>query len=110
VDTHADPPRAIWHHPFDDDDFLRAHPDVRGQQYAPPPGSPGGLAGGDHDPRHASDHGGTGVGGAGGASDDGEHHRRGGMIGKLKDMKEARDARKLEKDEVSAPLLSLPSN
>jgi len=23
VDTHANPPRSIWHHPYDDDEFLR---------------------------------------------------------------------------------------
>jgi hypothetical protein len=29
VDTKADPPRAIWTHPYDDEQYLREHPDVR---------------------------------------------------------------------------------
>ena len=29
VDTKADPPRAIWTHPYDDEEYLREHPEVR---------------------------------------------------------------------------------
>jgi hypothetical protein len=29
VDTKAEPPRAIWTHPYDDEQYLREHPDVR---------------------------------------------------------------------------------
>jgi len=29
VDTKADPPRAIWTHPYEDEQYLREHPDVR---------------------------------------------------------------------------------
>jgi len=29
VDTKADPPGAIWTHPYDDEQYLREHPDVR---------------------------------------------------------------------------------
>ncbi|KAF8481077.1 hypothetical protein DFH94DRAFT_737849 [Russula ochroleuca] len=29
VDTKADPPRAIWTHPYDDDQYLQEHPEVR---------------------------------------------------------------------------------
>jgi hypothetical protein len=29
VDTKADPPRAIWTHPYDDEVYLREHPEVR---------------------------------------------------------------------------------
>ena len=29
VDTKADPPRAIWTHPYDDEQYLREHPEVR---------------------------------------------------------------------------------
>jgi hypothetical protein len=47
VDTNVDPARAIWTHPYDDEQYLREHPEVRekvesrvGQQqdsrYSPP--------------------------------------------------------------------------
>ncbi|KAI0788536.1 hypothetical protein C8Q75DRAFT_807747 [Abortiporus biennis] len=47
VDTEAKPPRAIWVHPYDDEQFLDEHPDIRDRlskhlatdippQYAPP--------------------------------------------------------------------------
>jgi len=29
VDTKAKPPRSIWVHPFEDEEFLREHPDIR---------------------------------------------------------------------------------
>ncbi|KAH8982597.1 hypothetical protein EDB92DRAFT_1893789 [Lactarius akahatsu] len=29
VDTNADPPRAIWTHPYEDEQYLREHPEVR---------------------------------------------------------------------------------
>jgi len=29
VDTKANPPRSIWTHPYEDGEFLKAHPDVR---------------------------------------------------------------------------------
>lgn len=29
MDTKADPPRAIWTHPYEDEEYLREHPDVR---------------------------------------------------------------------------------
>jgi len=29
VDTKATPPRSIWTHPYEDDEYLKAHPDVR---------------------------------------------------------------------------------
>jgi hypothetical protein len=29
VDTKTDPPRAIWTHPYEDEQYLREHPDVR---------------------------------------------------------------------------------
>jgi len=29
VDTKVDPPRAIWTHPYDDEQYLREHPEVR---------------------------------------------------------------------------------
>jgi len=29
VDTKADPPRAIWTHPYDDEQYLKEHPEVR---------------------------------------------------------------------------------
>ena len=29
VDTKANPPRSIWKHPYEDDEYLKAHPDVR---------------------------------------------------------------------------------
>ena len=29
MDTKADPPRAIWTHPYEDEHYLREHPDVR---------------------------------------------------------------------------------
>jgi len=39
VDTRADPPRSIWHHPFDDEQWTREH-----AQRAPPPGPPPGSS------------------------------------------------------------------
>ena len=29
MDTKADPPRAIWTHPYEDEQYLREHPEVR---------------------------------------------------------------------------------
>lgn len=29
MDTKADPPRAIWTHPYDDEQYLQEHPEVR---------------------------------------------------------------------------------
>ena len=29
VDTNAEPPRSIWVHPYEDEQFLREHPDIR---------------------------------------------------------------------------------
>ncbi|KAF9650033.1 hypothetical protein BDM02DRAFT_1526754 [Thelephora ganbajun] len=29
VDTKANPPRSIWTHPYEDEEYLKAHPDVR---------------------------------------------------------------------------------
>jgi hypothetical protein len=29
VDTKADPPRAIWTHPYEDEQYLQEHPDVK---------------------------------------------------------------------------------
>ena len=49
VDTNTDPPRAIWIHPYEDDQFLSEHPDIRKrfakqfsdmQAESPPPYSP----------------------------------------------------------------------
>ena len=43
VDTKADPPRSIWVHPYEDEQFLREHPDIRekvASKYEPPPGPP----------------------------------------------------------------------
>ncbi|KAI0639809.1 hypothetical protein C8Q77DRAFT_1083006 [Trametes polyzona] len=49
VDTKARPPRSIWVHPYEDEQFLREHPDVRDRlardrretpSEAPPPYSP----------------------------------------------------------------------
>ncbi|RDX52033.1 hypothetical protein OH76DRAFT_1470727 [Lentinus brumalis] len=45
VDTRAKPPRSIWIHPYEDEQFLREHPDIRDRlarerEEAPPPYSP----------------------------------------------------------------------
>ncbi|KAI0375408.1 hypothetical protein BV20DRAFT_960551 [Pilatotrama ljubarskyi] len=49
VDTKAKPPRSIWVHPYEDEQFLREHPDIRDRlarerretpSEAPPPYSP----------------------------------------------------------------------
>ena len=29
MDTKADPPRAIWTHPYEDEQYLKEHPDVK---------------------------------------------------------------------------------
>ncbi|KAF9010362.1 hypothetical protein BDZ89DRAFT_1167735 [Hymenopellis radicata] len=51
VDTHAVPPRSIWTHPYEDEQFLREHPGVREKvgsstphQYSAPDGPPPGHA------------------------------------------------------------------
>ncbi|KZT05979.1 uncharacterized protein LAESUDRAFT_813206 [Laetiporus sulphureus 93-53] len=50
VDTRANPPRSIWVHPYEDEQFLREHPDIRDRlaaasasanpNLAPPPYTP----------------------------------------------------------------------
>ncbi len=48
MDTHAVPPRSIWTHPHEDEQFLRDHPDVREKvgntphEYSAPDGLPPG--------------------------------------------------------------------
>ncbi|KAF8078760.1 hypothetical protein FPV67DRAFT_1466362 [Lyophyllum atratum] len=39
VDTKANPPRSIWVHPYEDEQYLSEHPDTRektGSKYSPP--------------------------------------------------------------------------
>ncbi|KLO17071.1 hypothetical protein SCHPADRAFT_188013 [Schizopora paradoxa] len=43
VDTKADPPRSIWVHPLDDEQYLKGHPEAREKSpspYRPPAGPP----------------------------------------------------------------------
>ncbi|CAE6414665.1 unnamed protein product [Rhizoctonia solani] len=44
VDTTANPPRSIWVHPFEDEQFQREHPELFKQPSRLPPSSPGGNA------------------------------------------------------------------
>ncbi|KAI0778589.1 hypothetical protein BD413DRAFT_489994 [Trametes elegans] len=111
VDTKTRPPRAIWVHPYEDDEFLRGHPSIRDRlarerrgtpSEAPPPYSPrrhsySGASSGSHlsvptdDRRGAHSQPGT-------PSVQQQHDR--GFFGKLKDKaigtKEEREARRQE--------------
>lgn len=101
VDTRAKPPRAIWTHPYEDELFLREHPDIRERlaksrthlspNDAPPPYSPrrhsfsGTSAAGPSSPRpgsirNSASQPGTPMGAPGA---DSQKHR--GFFGKLKD-------------------------
>ncbi|KAI0800867.1 hypothetical protein C8Q74DRAFT_1364538 [Fomes fomentarius] len=109
VDTTAQPPRSIWVHPYEDEQFLREHPDVRdrlaqdGPSGAPPPYSPrrhsyGGSPSDSHlGVPHRSDALRTSHSQPG-TPNPGQPHR--GFFGKLKDKaigtKEEREARRQE--------------
>ncbi|KAH9858209.1 hypothetical protein C2E23DRAFT_803096 [Lenzites betulinus] len=117
VDTNARPPRAIWIHPYEDEQFLREHPDVRDRlardrratpSEAPPPYTPrrhsyGGASShtsGSHlnvpadEGRNARSQPGTPL-----VGQHQNHHDR-GFFGKLKDKaigtKEEREAKRRE--------------
>lgn len=100
VDTKATPPRSIWVHPYEDEEYLHAHPDVRENDekdpppdYAPPGSDP--AAGQSSKTQYAP-----------------PQHKR-GVLGKLKDKvagtKEERDAEKRRHALVRAKPLSLCS-
>ncbi|GAA6063391.1 hypothetical protein JCM10212_002962 [Sporobolomyces blumeae] len=79
VDTKATPPRSIWVHPFDDPDYLKAHPEHReaSRLYQPPEGAPPTNHSSAHEPAklqqdkvdHAATH-----GGAAASSTSNDHH------------------------------------
>ncbi|PIL31568.1 hypothetical protein GSI_06270 [Ganoderma sinense ZZ0214-1] len=113
VDTSAEPPRSIWVHPYEDEQFLREHPDIREclarelrTSDQPPP----------YTPRRHSFSGPTTT--TGSAVPEGENamrtsqsqpetpkpsQQRRGFFGKLKDKaigtKEERDARRREEEQ-----------
>jgi hypothetical protein len=91
VDTKANPPRSIWTHPYEDEVFLREHPDVhekvgRGRKPAsgtstpvPPP----------YDaplPRRRSFNDRDDISRESRRDRRKEHKRKGGLIGRLKNM------------------------
>lgn len=119
VDTKAKPPRAIWVHPFEDEQFLREHPGIRDKLATarnrrassdrPPPYSPrrhsfsGSSSsyvtsdGMSHEARNSTSHLGTHAGASG---------KRRSFLGKMKDKaigtKEEREAAKRQHAAVSA--------
>ncbi|CCO27967.1 hypothetical protein BN14_01958 [Rhizoctonia solani AG-1 IB] len=78
VDTTANPPRSIWVHPFEDEQFQREHPELFKEPSRPPSSSPEGSA-------------------AAGPSDthDGKPEKK-GFVQKLKDMATEHAAKKEE--------------
>jgi hypothetical protein len=91
VDTNANPPRAIWVHPYEDEHYLKEHPEVRGRKsgtFAPPSGPPPEKRPHSWDSTKAP----ASPGGRGGRSAPGspgpsqQHHdEKRGFFGKLKD-------------------------
>ncbi|KAL0578591.1 hypothetical protein V5O48_003382 [Marasmius crinis-equi] len=54
VDTKANPPRSIWCHPYEDEQYLHEHPEAR-EKVRPPPGpGPGHAPSYTHDQGHHS--------------------------------------------------------
>jgi hypothetical protein len=112
VDTKADPPRAIWTHPYDDDQYLQEHPEVREkvssakqQESKDSPSSK---------PRRHSFNGqdsGSMVPNDDEASPNSKGKGKRGFFGKLKDKaigtKEERDAYKREQERVRTTMLSV---
>ncbi|KIY66160.1 hypothetical protein CYLTODRAFT_423659 [Cylindrobasidium torrendii FP15055 ss-10] len=92
VNTQAHPPRSIWVHPYEDEEFLKEHPDIREKEssrsthqskgYAPPPGPP---------PTHQQ-----GAGPSVPHKQEGSSPKKRGFLSKIKDKaigtKEERDA------------------
>ncbi|KAJ6574978.1 hypothetical protein B0H19DRAFT_1126624 [Mycena capillaripes] len=105
VDTKANPPRSIWVHPLEDEQYLREHPEAREKarpaadekqsQYSAPPTPP--VA-------SSSDR-------AGYASPSGPKPEKHGLFGKLKDKvvgtKEEREQEKRHKAEQKRQMLEL---
>jgi len=106
VDTQSNPPRSIWTHPYEDEQYLRDHPEVRGRKegtYAAPSGPPPTHR------RHSSDSGlrpgPSGVGPRDSRSHPGTPHEKRSFLGKLKDAaigtKEEREAHKRQREEMN---------
>jgi hypothetical protein len=107
VDTKAEPPRAIWTHPYEDEQYLREHPDTREKV-----GNPTGQKSSKGDSKPTRRHSFNGVDSAEMVSDDtralpnspskGKNKR--GFFGKLKDRafgtKEEREELKRERHRV----------
>lgn len=105
VDTKANPPRSIWVHPLEDEQYLREHPEAREKarpaademqsQYSAPPTPP--VA-------SSSDR-------AGYASPSGSKPEKHGIFGKLKDKvvgtKEEREQEKRHKAEQKRQMLEV---
>ncbi|THH06948.1 hypothetical protein EW145_g3725 [Phellinidium pouzarii] len=104
VDTRATPPRSIWVHPYQDEQYLREHPSLReklarqrSSEFAPPPGPPLKQ---DRPPSYRNESSGSFPGSSVGNTRDGSHDReRKSFLGKLKDKaigtKEEREAARL---------------
>ncbi|TDL28596.1 hypothetical protein BD410DRAFT_893577 [Rickenella mellea] len=99
VDTKATPPRSIWVHPYEDEQYLRDHPEVRekigrpssAEGYRPPPGPP--------TPQRPASYNGDADKGKPGSSTGKLQKDKRGFFGKLKDKavgtKEEREAARL---------------
>jgi len=116
VDTKANPPRSIWTHPYEDQVYLKAHPDVREKLNA------GGFGGSNSNLPPPSFEESQRLQSSGGSSPSSQHHAAStpatgsgkpkperGLFGKLKDKaagtKEEREAerkRKQERDRLRA--------
>ncbi|KAK0464965.1 uncharacterized protein EV420DRAFT_930767 [Desarmillaria tabescens] len=82
VDTRANPLRSIWVHPYEDDQFLREHPDIREKTRLAPDYSPENRG---HSFSRTS----------------APHHKR-GFFGKLKDKAiGSKEERQAEKDRIA---------
>lgn len=105
VDTKATPPRSIWTHPHEDEQFLREHPDVRekvSRKYEKDDLRPPSY---DGNRRHSY----NGAGSSSQGHSDSSHRsgppQKKGLLGKLKDKaigtKEERELEKRNRQEVS---------
>ncbi|KAF4573055.1 hypothetical protein EYR36_007565 [Pleurotus pulmonarius] len=97
VDTKATPPRSIWVHPYEDEQYLNEHPEKRDTLKPPPPY--------EEDSRRHSWNGNSSTSQAAASSSKAKDHER-GTFGKFKDKligtKEEREAKRKEEEKLAA--------
>lgn len=95
VDTKATPPRSIWVHPYEDEQYLKEHPEKRDSLKPPPPY--------EEDSRRHSWNGNASSSQAAASGSKSKDHDR-GAFGKFKDKligtKEEREAKRKEEEKV----------